>query len=135
VLAKQPRSPEEAPRRAEPAFTLPVQQIQRFDAPPHGPYARIVLRNHTLAGKVFLMTKPDFSVGTLPGNDLALAGDLTISGSHLRFYWENATLIVEDNHSTNGTWLNRQRLPAGRHALKPGDEIGLGQTFLVVERA
>ncbi|HEY9126021.1 MAG TPA: FHA domain-containing protein [Acidobacteriaceae bacterium] len=108
---------------------------QRFEATPQGPYARLVIRNHALAGKVVPMSKPSFSVGALPENDLTLPGDLTISGTHLRFYWENATLTVEDNHSTNGTWLNRQRLPAGRHALKPGDEVGLGQTFLVVERA
>ncbi|HTJ29050.1 MAG TPA: FHA domain-containing protein [Acidobacteriaceae bacterium] len=108
---------------------------QRFDAAPQGPYARLVIRNNALAGKVVPMTRNSFSLGALPGNNLALPGDLTISGTHLRFYWENATLTVEDNHSTNGTWLNRQRLSAGRHALKPGDEIGLGQTFLVVERA
>lgn len=128
----QPRTPQEVTQRHEPVF---APSTQCFDAPPQGPYARLVIRNNVLAGKIVPMTKPIFAIGTLPGNDLILTGDLTISGTHLRFYWESATLYVEDNHSTNGTWLNRQRLAAGRHAIKPGDEIGLGQTILIVERA
>lgn len=127
-----PPKPATAPRSTEAEKLAPTP---RFDAPAQGPYARLILRSNALAGKVVPMTRPSFSLGSLPGNDLALAGDLTISSTHLRFYWENAILFVEDNHSTNGTWLNRQRIPAGRHPLKPGDEIGLGQTFLIVERA
>lgn len=112
-----------------------VEFAKRFEAPPQGPFARIIIRNNAFAGKIVLMTRPVFSIGALPGNDLALPGDVTISGNHLRLIWENATLTVEDNHSTNGTYLNRLRLPAGHHVLKPGDEIGLGQTFLIVEQS
>jgi hypothetical protein len=125
----QPRYIEDETERRKLEFA------RRFNAPPQGPYARLVIRNNALAGRIVSMTRPTFSIGALPGNDLALPEDVTISGTHLRFYWHDATLTVEDNHSTNGTYLNRQRLPAGRHSLKPGDEIGLGQTFLVVERA
>ena len=125
---QQPRYVEAEVERRKSEFAV------RFDPPPNGPFARLAVKNNKLAGQFFPVTHTGFSVGALPGNDLVLPGDLTISGRHLRLYWENGVLFIEDNHSTNGTYLNRLRLPAGRHPLKPGDEIGIGQTFLVVDR-
>jgi pSer/pThr/pTyr-binding forkhead associated (FHA) protein len=40
---------------------------------------------------------------------------------------------VEDLNSTNGTFLNSAKLTPGRHLLRPGDELRLGQTVLVLE--
>ena len=125
---QQPRYVEAEAERRKSEFAA------RFDPAPNGPFARLVVKNNKLAGQSFPITHTGFSVGALPGNDLALPGDLTISGRHLRLYWENGLLSIEDNRSTNGTFVNRLRLPSGRHPLKPGDEIGIGQTFLVVDR-
>ena len=125
---QQPRYVEAEVERRKSEFAV------RFDPAPNGPFARLAVKNNKLAGQSFPVTHTGFSVGALPGNDLVLPGDLTISGRHLRLYWENGVLLIEDNHSTNGTYLNRLRLPAGRHPLKPGDEIGIGQTFLVIDR-
>jgi pSer/pThr/pTyr-binding forkhead associated (FHA) protein len=40
--------------------------------------------------------------------------------------------MVEDLHSTNGTYVNGERL-AGSHRLQPGDVITIGQTQLTYE--
>jgi Mg-chelatase subunit ChlD len=106
-----------------------------FDAPPGGPYARLQIKNGKLAGQSFPMTSSPFTVGSIPGNQLILPGDSTVSARHLSLHWEKSVLFIEDNRSTNGIYLNRVKLPAGRHLLKPGDEIGIGQTYIVVERA
>ena len=106
-----------------------------FNAPASGPFARLIVKNGTLAGQAIPVTASNFTIGAVQGNNLLLPGDPTISGQHARFHWENSMLHIEDNNSTNGTYLNRLRLSPGRHLLKPGDEIGIGQTIIVVEHA
>lgn len=106
-----------------------------FNAPVSGPFARLIVKNGSLASQTIPVTATDFTLGAVRGNNLLLPGDSTISGQHARLHWENSMLHIEDNNSTNGTYLNRLRLPAGRHLLKPGDEIGMGQTVILVERA
>jgi FHA domain len=106
-----------------------------FDAPAGGPYARLQIKNGKLVGQSFPMTSSPFTIGSIPGNQLILPGDSTVSARHLSLHWENSVLFIEDNRSTNGIYLNRVKLPAGRHLLKPGDEIGIGQTYIVLERA
>jgi hypothetical protein len=105
-----------------------------FDAPASGPFARLVVKNGALAGQSIPVTTTDFGLGAVRGNNLLLPGDPAISGQHARLHWENSMLHIEDINSTNGTYLNRLRLPPGRHLLKPGDEIGMGQTIVVVKR-
>ncbi len=106
-----------------------------FNAPASGPFARLIVKNGNLAGQAIPVTATDFTLGAVQGNNLLLPGDTTISGQHARLHWENSMLHIEDNNSTNGTYLNRLRLSPGRHLLKPGDEIGMGQTIIVVEHA
>ena len=105
-----------------------------FEAPDSGPYARILVQEGELAGTTIPMTSMNFSIGASEGNHLILPGDLTISGRHARLLWESSILKVEDMNSTNGTSVNAARLTPGRHLLRPGDQIQIGQTVLVVDR-
>jgi len=105
-----------------------------FDAPEQGPYALIRVQNGEMAGAAVPMTSTPFSLGALAGNSLILPGDATVSGQHVRLFWEGSILKVEDLNSTNGTFLNAARLAPGRHLLRPGDEVRLGQTVLVLDR-
>jgi Mg-chelatase subunit ChlD len=105
-----------------------------FDAPDGGPYALIRVQNGDMAGTTIPMTATTFSLGALAGNSLILPGDATISGQHLKFFWEGSILKVEDLNSTNGTFLNTMRLSPGRQLLRPGDEVRIGQTVLVLDR-
>jgi pSer/pThr/pTyr-binding forkhead associated (FHA) protein len=105
-----------------------------FEAPDRGPYASIAVQGGDLAGKTIPMTTANFSIGAVAGNSLILPGDLTISGQHARLLWENSILKIEDSSSTNGTFVNSVRLTAGRHLLRPGDEVRIGQTVLVLNR-
>ena len=135
-IIDQRASPEALRKSAFRAPTLVEAPLAvYFDAPASGPFARLVMKNGTLAGQSVPVTTTDFSLGAVQGNNLLLPGDPAISGQHARLHWENSTLHIEDINSTNGTWLNRLRLSPGRHLLKPGDEIGMGQTIVVVKRA
>lgn len=106
-----------------------------FEASGNGSLARLDVSSGSLAGQSFYMTKPNFTLGALEGSSLVLADDSTVSGHHARLIWESSILKIEDTNSTNGTYVNGSRVSAGRQLLKPGDEIRMGQTVLVVLRA
>jgi hypothetical protein len=65
----------------------------------------------------------------------SLGGDSEISRVHARvFHDPSGRLIVEDLGSTNGTFVNGQRL-TGQQALNPGDQVRVGQTTMAVAPA
>lgn len=70
------------------------------------------------------------TVGAADSNDVALAGDRTVSRLHAVFERYPAGWCVRDLASRNGTFVNGERIWAER-PLHPGDEILLGKTRLV----
>ncbi|GMQ93888.1 MAG: hypothetical protein BMS9Abin12_1369 [Acidimicrobiia bacterium] len=75
-----------------------------------------------------------------PGNTIAgrsadaaiFLPDVTVSREHVRFAVDNSSLSMSDLGSTNGTYVNGQRLVAG--VLKEGDELMIGKFHLRVSR-
>lgn len=84
-----------------------------------------------MAGKSFRIEK-DLTIGALPGNQLTIAGDPTLSGFHAHVRLVDAVLTIEDSKSTNGTHVNGRRLGAERKLLKPNDEIRVGRSIFRV---
>lgn len=73
------------------------------------------------------------SVGRGSANDLVIR-QTQISKEHIRLFWQNGDLLVEDLDSTNGTTVNEERLtPHVPFRLQPGDTIHLGKHVLIVE--
>jgi pSer/pThr/pTyr-binding forkhead associated (FHA) protein len=76
---------------------------------------------------------------TRVGRDLSCnirLDDAMISGHHATLWLQQNVLYLRDEHSTNGTFLNDTRLPAGEPApLRPGDRLRLGRTDLTVVAA
>ena len=63
----------------------------------------------------------------------SLGGDSEISRVHARVYHDaSGQLIVEDLGSTNGTFVNGNRISAAT-PLRPGDQLRVGQTTMSVE--
>jgi len=58
--------------------------------------------------------------------------DPNASRQHVRFQWDGAVLLVADNGSSNGTYVNDQRIP-GPHTAKEGDVVRLGETRIRVQ--
>ena len=65
---------------------------------------------------------------------LELRGDGYASAQHARIEPRGADVWVEDDGSTNGTYVNGARIEAP-HRLAPGDVVRVGETELRYEEA
>lgn len=96
---------------------------------------QLVMRSGPTPGKAFPITKADISIGRELNNDVVV-NDPEVSRKHTRIVFRVGGFVVEDLGSTNGTYVNGQRL-IGPHALQPGELILLGEnisfTFEVVQ--
>jgi pSer/pThr/pTyr-binding forkhead associated (FHA) protein len=76
------------------------------------------------------LTAERTTVGKAAENDLALPDDATASHLHAVLERYAAGWCVTDLGSSNGTWVNGERIWASRR-LRHGDEIRVGQTRLL----
>ncbi len=91
-------------------------------------YALVVDRGPR-AGMSFILAPGNTTVGRHPESDIFL-NDVTVSRHHCRFVLDKSTLTVEDSGSTNGTYVNDERVD--RAALNVGDEVLVGRFHFVV---
>ena len=70
-------------------------------------------------------------IGRDPGTGIRLDGDEFASSRHARIEPRTDGVWVEDLGSTNGTFLNGERVTAER--VQPGDVVRVGQTELRLE--
>jgi FHA domain len=71
-----------------------------------------------------------YTVGRRPGMDLSIFWDSEVSGLHTELQgFSGEWTIVDDGLSTNGTYVNGQRV-GGRRRLRDGDRIRIGRTIL-----
>jgi pSer/pThr/pTyr-binding forkhead associated (FHA) protein len=97
-------------------------------------------------GQLVVTKSPAFPAGTVvlcddtvvfgrgPEADAVLEGDDFASGRHARVFRKGDDVYVEDLGSTNGTFVNGQRLAAERR-LRPGDVLIVGGTELAYRAA
>ena len=65
-------------------------------------------------------------------SDLVITGDTTISRTHCRITSDGGRVYLEDMGSTNGTWVNRERVQSSVE-LVSGDTLRIGNTELSIE--
>ena len=70
-----------------------------------------------------LFDQAEITLGAMEDNDLVL-NDETVSRYHCKIVQEDASYVLVDLGSTNGTFINRVRVREG--FLKPGCTIGIG---------
>jgi len=125
--------------QAQPAFdataqAAPVDQ----SAAPAGLQARLIVeadnQEFDLSGKDNILIGREDAVSNIyPDVDLTEHGgeDGGVSRLHARIFVENGVYMLEDENSTNFTFLNRQRLaPKTPAELHDNDEVRLGRVLL-----
>ena len=84
-------------------------------------------------GKSYQAGPVPLTIGRAEDNTLALPGDEFASGHHARIESQRDGVWIPDLGSTNGTFVNGARLD-GRHKLREGDVVQIGDTELRFER-
>jgi hypothetical protein len=94
---------------------------------------RLAIEQGPLAGQIISLPGQTFVVGRGEGCDLRLP-EKGVSRQHARFQSGPQGWMVVDLGSTNGTYVNSQRLsPDQPYRLGPGDRITIEGSVLVVE--
>lgn len=92
-------------------------------------HAYIEVRGHG-PSELFPLESKRLTIGRDESNDISLGHDKLVSHTHAAVEPYGATYAVRDLGSSNGTYVNGQRL-IGDRILRPGDEIQLGQSQLL----
>jgi pSer/pThr/pTyr-binding forkhead associated (FHA) protein len=114
--AEQAPAPVAAPVAADKALVLRLRVID----PPQR------------RGRVFELGD-EVTVGRSPGCAVPLDDDTIATSIHARVFTRSGELWIEDLGSTNGTFLNDERLDVPAR-LRRGDRVKVGSTILEVAR-
>ncbi len=88
---------------------------------------QLILRVGPSPGKVFPLMKNEISIGRDINNEIVI-NDAEVSRKHCRLKAYGEGYMIEDLGSTNGTWVNEQRI-SGQHQLRSGEMIRLGDNI------
>jgi pSer/pThr/pTyr-binding forkhead associated (FHA) protein len=91
---------------------------------------RLIVRSGPNPGLVFDLTKEVTVLGRDVSNDIVV-GDAEISRTHARLTRTPGGYVLEDLGSTNGSFVNGERLVAPR-VLNPGDLVGFGENVTLL---
>ena len=135
VTAYTQRIPAEAARTAPAASPVAQSQAtqQGFTAQAQAINNPVALRitGGPAAGQVISL-RGDITIGRDPAStDFPIAADDKLSRRHIRIYSPAGKILVEDCGSTNGTFINGQRIH--QQELVSGDTIHIGATTLQAE--
>jgi pSer/pThr/pTyr-binding forkhead associated (FHA) protein len=86
---------------------------------------RLVIRSGVDVGKEYILDKNEFIVGREQTADI-IVSDPEISRRHARIFFQNNGYIIEDLGSTNGTFVNGQKI-SGPYLLRPGEVVNFGE--------
>jgi hypothetical protein len=88
------------------------------------------MRSGPTPGVTFPLEGDQLIIGRDASNGVAI-NDAEISRKHSRLSFQGGKYVLEDLGSTNGTFVNGQRL-AGPVVLKPGDVVSLGEQIVLM---
>ena len=91
---------------------------------------QLIMRSGPTPGAAYVLEGDQITIGRDSSNSIAI-NDAEISRRHARLTFQGGKYILEDLGSTNGTFVNGQRL-AGPRVLKPGEVISFGEQIGLV---
>ncbi len=91
---------------------------------------QFVMRSGPTPGATYSLEGDQLTIGRDSTNPVAI-NDAEISRKHARLTFQGGKYVLEDLGSTNGTFVNGQRL-AGPVVLKAGDVVSLGEQIVLM---
>jgi FHA domain len=94
---------------------------------------QLVMHSGPTPGKTFPLEGDVLTIGREAGNQIVI-NDAEVSRKHTQFMFQGGKYVLTDLGSTNGTFVNGQRL-TGQHVLQPGEIISLGEQINLLYEA
>lgn len=94
---------------------------------------QLTMRSGPNPGMVYALEGDQLNIGRDSTNEITV-NDAEVSRRHARLTFQGGKYVLEDMGSTNGTFVNGQRL-AGPRVLKSGEVISLGEQIVFVYEA
>jgi len=91
---------------------------------------QLIMRSGPTPGAAFTLEGDQMTVGRDSTNEIVI-NDAEISRRHARLTFQGGKYVLEDLGSTNGTFVNGQRL-AGPRVLKAGEVVSFGEQIVLV---
>jgi len=91
---------------------------------------QLIMRSGPTPGASFTLEGDQLTVGRDATNEIVI-NDAEISRRHARLTFQGGKYVLEDLGSTNGTFVNGQRL-AGPRVLKAGEVVQFGEQIMLV---
>jgi pSer/pThr/pTyr-binding forkhead associated (FHA) protein len=92
-------------------------------------HVKLIVKAGDEINKSFDLNKDKNFIGRDPKSDIVL-DDIEISRNHVSIIRKGETFQIEDQNSTNGTFLNGRRLKK-QSLIKNGDLISLGENYVL----
>jgi hypothetical protein len=94
---------------------------------------QLIMRSGPTPGAAFALEGDQIDIGRDSTNEIVI-NDAEISRRHARLTFQGGKYVLEDLGSTNGTFVNGQRL-AGPRVLKPGEVVSFGEQIVMIFEA
>jgi pSer/pThr/pTyr-binding forkhead associated (FHA) protein len=91
---------------------------------------QLIMRTGPTPGAAFILEGDQLNIGRDSTNEISI-NDAEISRRHARLTFQGGKYVLEDLGSTNGTFVNGQRL-AGPRVLKAGEVVSFGEQIVLV---
>lgn len=91
---------------------------------------QLIMRTGPTPGATFILEGDQLNVGRDSTNEIVI-NDAEVSRRHARLTFQGGKYVLEDLGSTNGTFVNGQRL-AGPRVLKAGEVVSFGEQIVLV---
>jgi len=89
--------------------------------------AKLIIKFNDVVIDQIVIKQGDMNIGRRPGSDILL-DNMAVSGSHASIFTIGEDSFVQDTNSTNGTFVNNNRI--SKHRLENGDVITIGNHSL-----
>jgi len=94
---------------------------------------QLMMRSGPTPGASFTLEGDQIDIGRDSTNEIVI-NDAEISRRHARLTFQGGKYVLEDLGSTNGTFVNGQRL-AGPRVLKSGEVVSFGEQIVMIFEA
>ncbi|PWB72827.1 MAG: hypothetical protein C3F07_11010 [Anaerolineales bacterium] len=94
---------------------------------------QLIMRTGPTPGAAYTLEGDQITIGRDSTNEIVI-NDAEVSRRHARLTFQGGKYVLEDLGSTNGTFVNGQRL-AGPRVLKTGEVVSFGEQIVLVFEA